>query len=113
MVPNVETKDDPILVVRHVKVFYSGQSEESCDDPQHWLIAWHTVPCNLHFEVTNVNGREEPDVVADGYLKWDGCLNISFRRSIHFCGPEEKPLMGRLVEAIYKLGPEMKEWEGS
>lgn len=106
---------EPTALVHLVKVYYSDQDPELVDDPQYWLITWHLNEFNnLNFEVTDPtrgNEGDEPEDVAEGYLKWDGCLNITFdSHCFHFCGPEEKPIIGRLIEAIYNLGPEIKTW---
>jgi hypothetical protein len=90
-----------------------------CDGASAWIITWDTTDTALNFKVVETivdgidGGSEISESRAEGYLKWDGCLNIDFdgSRCLHFCGPEEKPLLGRLVEAIYKLGPKMKSWD--
>ena len=52
--------------------------------------------------------------VWEGGLKWDGCLNFWKRDSAcasHFCGPEKDPQLGRIMKAIYALGPKMERWD--
>lgn len=48
---------------------------------------------------------------AHGYLKWNGCVNISFGDTYHhFCGPEKDPALGRIMRSIYSLGEQMENW---
>lgn len=66
-------------------------------------------------ELYDERGEIKTHSVAHGFLKWDGCLNIGFadtqERMFHFCGPEDDPLLGRIVKAIYALGPKMPHWD--
>lgn len=97
-----------------VKVFYSEDCTREKD--RHWLITWNTTESthSLSFKVTEAiheNNQDVQEMIADGNLKWDGCLNILFaQRCLHFCGPEDAPLLGRLIEVIYRLGPKQEHW---
>ena len=90
--------------------------DEELESARHWLITWNTTEFThfLSFEVTEAiheNNQDVQELIADGNLKWDGCLNILFaQRCLHFCGPEDAPLLGRLIEAIYQLGPKQQHW---
>lgn len=96
------------------KVF--SRTDDTEEWSEHWLITWNTTKYthSLSFEITEIRPSESgaPDPVAEGDLKWDGCLNLMFaQRYLHFCGPEKKPMMGRLLEAIYALGPKQEHWD--
>lgn len=41
----------------------------------------------------------------EGFLKWNGCLHLYCSGYMHFCGPERDPKIGRIVKALYALGP--------
>lgn len=53
------------------------------------------------------------ELLLVGELKWDGCLNIdnAVDCMMHFCGPEEDPLLGRAIKAVYALGPKIRNWD--
>jgi len=97
------------------KVFFYPDEKASVN-ARHWLITWNTTDSThaLSFRVTediHENAREVQELIADGTLKWDGCLDILFaQRSLHFCGPEDAPMLGRLMGVLYGLGPEQEHW---
>ena len=67
-------------------------------------------PTAVHFTATQTNVSPER-VCAQGTLKWDGCLDVSFER-LHFCGLEQAEELGELMRQIYALGPGIEHWEG-
>lgn len=87
------------------------------EEDQHISISWTRDEHNVNFKVFELyeeRGEVKTNDVAEGYLKWDGCLNITFcgeRNYFHFCGPEEDPLLGRIIKAIYSLGPKIPNWD--
>ena len=99
-----------------VPYYLDEDLDEDLESSRHWLITWNTTDYahSLSFEITEAiheNNQETQERIADGNLKWDGCLNISFtQQCLHFCGPEDAPMLGRAVEAIYKLGPKQQHW---
>jgi hypothetical protein len=50
----------------------------------------------------------------EGQLKWDGCCDLRFPGQdhcmLHFCGAEDGADLGRIMAAVYALGPEMEAW---
>lgn len=98
---------------------YADDSKEElteadlADCPQdHVRVEWVVDNLWLRFKVLEVRTQETLPI-AEGHLKWDGCLNIVFEdRSFHFCGPESEPLIGRILKAIYALGPKLDSWLG-
>lgn len=58
--------------------------------------------------------EEDREQFGDGHLKWDGCCNLHLDTSacmLHFCGPEEDPVLGQIMRAVYALGPKMPAWD--
>lgn len=44
--------------------------------------------------------KSEDDPIISGYLKWDGCIQVSVN-NMHICGPEDLPTLNRLIQAVF------------
>lgn len=64
---------------------------------------------DFKIELNHISAPEE----LDGFLKWDGCLNIRHSEDgyMHFCGPEKEPLLAKALRAVYDLGSKMDAWD--
>lgn len=78
-------------------------------------ISWKAYSFYLEFVVHECKRNRKlkiDDVAFSGSLRWDGCVNLSPADvPLHFCGPEKKPLLGRMMDAIYALGPKIPNWD--
>ncbi len=68
------------------------------------------------FDAVNVPGRPfprgKPMPSVSGYVKWDGCSNITVLPD-HFCGAEEIRRLAALLLHCYKLAAEnIGGWDG-
>lgn len=56
------------------------------------------------------------DLLAQGYLKWDGCLNIDLNPTDtmqHFCGQADAlGALTTIVNVIYDNADRMPNWDG-
>lgn len=86
-----------------------------------YAILWRAGSHSLDFHAYD-SVDVDPDWPAEGaatsllhgFLKWDGCVNIaqtSHQVMMHFCGPEEQPWLGRVLLAVYALGPQIPAWD--
>ncbi len=44
---------------------------------------------------------EDAEEYISGSIKWDGCSNIDFGSSYHFCGKKNAMKMGKLIDYLY------------
>lgn len=57
---------------------------------------------------------EESEPMLHGFIKWDGCINVSMGKSCmqHFCSLEETQDVGRAFAAVYALAAEkIPKWD--
>jgi len=56
----------------------------------------------------HVTQLDEAQVFMEGYLKWDGCMNVNIDTEdecmTHFCGRYDASKVGRMIDNIYTLG---------
>ena len=69
---------------------------------------------SLDFEIGEVfydnQNQPEIDLLAAGYLKWDGCMNVSFYDTAHFCDPKMLQEFTKAIEWVWTQGPLMETW---
>lgn len=64
--------------------------------------------------MTEFNGNDIPEELeeikaVEGYLKWDGCMEVKFQEGgyEHFCGLHIANQLGELFKEIYKKGSDL------
>lgn len=50
------------------------------------------------------NSLDMSEVMAEGSLKWDGCLNLKFNEYMHFCNKEDAIKLTKIIERLYDEG---------
>lgn len=110
--PNCIVIPDEFLVIRAKKI------------DSHWLdfevfeMISQNVEATDDFEFASKNvanektlDLDEAETVAMGFIKWDGCMEISFSQWHFCCNPKAK--LNALFDALYtELGPMMENFQG-
>lgn len=52
---------------------------------------------------------EQAEIFLDGFLKWDGCIELNMPVQQHFCGRKSAAELGETVAKIYELAPQVIE----
>lgn len=52
------------------------------------------------------NGKDDEQVLIEGFLKWDGCMNWKTTRYYHFCEDDDADLVRETFEKLWEIGPE-------
>lgn len=64
---------------------------------------------NMDFAVFNNTPLDGYELIADGFLKWDGCMNVSYHTEecmAHYCSCAGVYRFADVFREIYKLGLE-------
>lgn len=107
----------------------SSLSDEDYDTPLRagvyakWelVMSYMVLPYDIRFEISRpVYGEFDADpnqlgldVLYQGSLKWDGCMNFEQadpKCMLHVCGPKEIENMQKMLTHVWELGPYMMGW---
>lgn len=106
--PNYRIWSDLNFAAVHFPDKYSQETEEHG-------------PVSAHFKVYEIEGYYEEDKegeypvsvyenlaeagpIIEGWIKWDGCSNWEFQKSIHFCRMERASQLAELFKRLYAWG---------
>lgn len=96
----------------------AGEVVVGGDDGDGYLVKYEVFEYRVDFTLWDTyaahESEQDREQFGDGHLKWDGCCNLSLDTSacmLHFCGPEEDPVLGQIMRAVYALGPKMPAWD--
>jgi len=70
---------------------------------------------SLDFEICNTywdNSGECSDLVAEGHVKWDGCMNVCFYDDyMHFCCPDDADELNKALRWVWSQGKTLETWD--
>lgn len=57
--------------------------------------------CNLTKDISKA------ECLFEGFIKWDGCMEMNFDNPFHVCGPEDILDFSKILIELYKMAKQM------